>query len=106
MPVCFDLTPRADPGHGPMMLQDIDKVLCDALGQPCHPKYWLVGWYDYIGFRLAVGSTFDKLIAEFQDYLVKDAKSGDESFKKTALLLACAIYLRDNFISNAWREAK
>ena len=89
MPNCFTLTKKGQ--TTPSLLSDIDEELCALLGQPVHPKRYVIGWVDSIGLALACGkdwawmrNTWDK-----DDY-------ADE--------LKLIDYLEANYTPDAWAE--
>lgn len=90
MPVCFTLTPRLAPGveSAPATLQHIDDRMRQDLGYDPDPEKWLHGWYDSIGFGLAMGRTFDSMRVTFAD----DAE-----------LLEVIDYLDKHYIPDAFR---
>lgn len=75
--------------HGqPVAFQQIDLELCNLLGREAHPKYWVEGWYDIIGFALACGRDWD--------WIVDTAYPDDYSGRKIVG------YLREEFTINTW----
>src|SRR5689334_4899735 len=85
MPNCFSLTKIGE--TEPMKLTQIDELICGHLGVKVHPTQWVYGWYDIIGFGLAMGKTFDDFIdnPDWSDRIQEIAK-----------------FLKDNFKSDAW----
>ena len=59
MPACFKLISRFD-GHAETM-QNVDRRICEHLGQPVHPTRWCVNWYNTVGLLLAMGKTWDDM---------------------------------------------
>ena len=73
MPNCFQLTSK-ETGQ-PKKLAELDNEIRAHFGAPPHPTQWYKGWYDCIGFSIAMGKdwqycreTFDGL-DEIIDYL-------------------------------------
>jgi len=89
MPNCFTLTRKSDPAAGPVKLTLIDEELCAHLGVEVHPSNWCFGWYDIVGFALAMGKSFAEIREFCEDY--ED-------------LHPIIDYLDANFTTNAWAE--
>lgn len=96
MPNCFTLSRKAEPGK-PISFITIDEELCAALGKPCDPNKYYLGWYDMIGFRLAMGQSFD----DIQQYLIHDCSDHHDWAVE---MLRVSTYLREHFVSDAWAE--
>lgn len=73
----------------------IDEELCAHFNKPVHDTQYLAGWYDYIGFRAATGSSWQEIIANFERYIAKG-----ETWATT--LLDIAIYLSEHYDINNW----
>jgi len=67
----------------------IDEELCDNFEQPVDEHKYLSGWYDSIGLRLALGKSFDEIIAEFKEL-------------KLEALTLIAEYLQEHYNANNW----
>lgn len=65
MPTCFDVTRNGE--TSPTSLNKIDEELCSILGVPVDPVRYVGGWFDYIGLRLACGSSFADIHSELCD---------------------------------------
>lgn len=65
MPNCFNLTKKGDTEA--TALNKVDEFICEQLGVEVHPKNWVRNWYNEIGFDLAMGSTFEKMRATYED---------------------------------------
>ena len=48
----------------PATFNEIDEELCELLEVPCDANKYICGWYDSIGFRAAMGSTWDEIESE------------------------------------------
>jgi len=89
MPNCFSLTRKSDTAAGPVKLTLIDEELCAHLGVEVDENNWVHGWYNSIGFSLAMGKSFDECRETFQD---------------SEVLLPVIDYLDANFTTNSWVE--
>ena len=99
MPNCFTLTNRGESAkEGPVSLMAIDEELCQYLGVPVHPKDYVAGWYDTIGFAYACGKTMDQVVDTYRQYYEFDPTEEDRK------RLVIAKYLRENFTTDAWCE--
>ena len=70
MPNCFQILDKVS--GEPVVLQHVDERLCQHFGVPVDPDSWYLGWYDAIGFELAIGWTFAELReanADNEEYL-------------------------------------
>lgn len=38
----------------PTTFQQVDKEMCEFFNAPVDEKYWFCGWYDTVGFKIAV----------------------------------------------------
>jgi hypothetical protein len=62
MPACFQLYRKADGENAePVAFQTIDEEMCAHFNVPCDPVKYLHGWYDNIGFSLAIGKNWDQM---------------------------------------------
>lgn len=93
MPNCFQLTPKASPQNGPELLQTIDEKMCAFFEQPCHPEKWFCYWYDMIGFRLAMGKTFEQI----KEYIATEYGTDDMWYKIT-------VWLDEHYTTDSWVE--
>ena len=99
MPNCFSLTRLSEASKGPVSLNQIDRELCELLGEEVHPTRYVCGWLDYIGPELAMGRSWAAIWNTLGDdyYLWED----DEYCGNMAKILH---YLQNNFSPNAWVE--
>lgn len=102
MPVCFALTRKGD--DVPTPLAHIDSAICQALDLPWDADKYVNGWYDTIGFRLALGQGFDEIADHFKADLPKVRTMVGEDWVLTSLRIVH--YLNENYHSDAWREHK
>ena len=72
-----------------MPLSQVDELICEHLAVPVSERTYAFGWFDSIGLMLAIGKTFDDVIA-------------DDDFSGPMREIAC--FLRDNFTSHAWYQ--
>ena len=87
MPNCFTLTRKG--ASAPSKFADIDNELCAHLGVQPDPIRYYQGWYDCIGFALAIGKTWDWMRKEWAE----DTE-----------LLPIIDYLEAHYVSDAWAE--
>ena len=92
MPNCFQLTRVGE--TEPTVLTALDEEICRHLGVEVHPRFWVEGWYDTIGFQIAMGSRLgsEELRERVRDYPVRGR------------LPEILEYLERNFTSDAWAE--
>ncbi len=64
MPACFQLIPKG--ASEPAKLALVDDAICAHFGVEPDPIKYYHGWYDAIGFRLAIGKSFSDIIAELE----------------------------------------
>ena len=102
MPNCFQLVRKGHTKATP--LNTIDRELCQLLGVKEHPKLYVAGWFNNIGFSLAMGKTFDEIVEKIEKDIASDKPEDLPYQENDKLLLKCANYLRDNYKSNAWVE--
>lgn len=69
MPNCFQLTPKG--ATEPATLAAVDEGICALFGVPVHPVKYIFGWYDSIGFALAMGWTWERIIDHIKAEMVK-----------------------------------
>ena len=102
MPNCFQLTRKSELDKGPVKLDQIDQEMCDHFKEPCDPKKWYCWWYDIIGFKLAMGKTFDQI----KDDLKSERDKAEENDIKQVnqKWLDITEWLDENFTSNAWYQ--
>jgi len=96
MPNCFQLRSKAEPTKLIRFI-DLDEDLCNHFGVPVHPDEYYLGWYDFVGLRLAMGKTFD----DMRQYL-----STSDHTEWSMKMLAIVDYIDDHCTSDAWYEVK
>jgi hypothetical protein len=92
MPNCFQLTKKGE--SEPTSLVKVDEEICAHLGREVHPKWWCCGWYDIIGFSLAMGDDFAKI----RGWLEANNFSED--------MIKILDYLEANYTASSWYETK
>lgn len=104
MPNCFALTRKGE--TEPVVLQKLNEELCAMLGEPVHERFWTHSWYDIIGFKLAMGRSWDDIDHVLAEYVMHDIMDGrsDENVQYSADLLTISHYIQTNFTSDAWVE--
>lgn len=105
MPNCFQLTRRTALEAGAVTLQQVDKELCEHFQAPCDEKEWYCGWYNYIGFLIAMGKDWDwltddinKMIAEAKEHNDKPAEDYWSHMQEVRK------WLQETFTYEAWVE--
>ena len=99
MPACFQLFPKESDKAS--LLQDIDNDLRKAFGAESDPENYYKNWFDIIGFRLAIGLTFDQILIEFAKDVTQPLKSYDNH---TIELIRITNWLAEHYSPQAWRE--
>lgn len=70
-------------------LNELDEQICEAVGDEVHPKRWCRGWFDYIGWLLSCGRSYD--------YVRKQIEA-DEATS----LIPVLDFLEANFRPDSW----
>lgn len=66
MPVCFQLIDKTT--NRAAVLPEVDNRICKELGVEPDPVKYYLQWYDAIGLRLALGTSFSQLREEWKEY--------------------------------------
>jgi hypothetical protein len=98
MPACFQLIDK-ETGQ-PAIFQEIDDKMRESFGAPPDDKNYMNGWYDSIGFRLAIGKDWNAIREEFESEYRNDINSGVKSVYPR--LISITNWLEDHYSSNAW----
>lgn len=105
MPNCFHLIRKSDQKSGPVELRIVDEEMRKHFNQPPHLCNWLGGWYQSIGFRLALGWRFEQIKADFLESIQKNVISGDvKAVQAYQGLIRITDWLSDNFVSDSWAQ--
>lgn len=103
MPNCIQLTKHGEQKATPFVV--IDQEICTHFNVPCHPKQWHHGWYDFIGFMLAIGKDWAWLHAE-----CKDPYPGKQMDAETTAYWQhmddIVTFLEQRYTTAAWYEHK
>lgn len=94
---CFTLTRKGE--SKPASLQGIDDEMRLHFGEPPDAKQWLYGWYNTIGFALALGRDWNQIREEYAPDPY--ASDGGEFDRK---MVGVCDWLEANFTANAWAE--
>lgn len=87
MPNCFALTRKGC--NEPESLIAVDEAICAHLGVEIHPVNYVDGWYDSVGFMLAMGRNWQQ---------IREAGFSGKNLPKII------DFLEANYISSAWAE--
>lgn len=101
MPACFQLFRKGESEAVP--LNTIDEEICAHMEVPVHDTYYCGDWFNTIGFKLAMGYSFDRIIGYYDGGAVF-SKDDDREYCET--LLKIAKFLSERFTQNAWYERK
>jgi len=94
MPNCFSLSRKAEPTK-PVRFVEIDAEICKHLDVPCDDVKYYLGWYDFVGWRLAIGKSLGEVKVEVE---------ANVDNPLTPEMLKLVQYLIDNYTSDAWAE--
>lgn len=95
MPVCFQLFKKGS--SEAEVLTKVDEAICEHLGVPCDPVQWRFGWYDLLGFKMAMGASLGS--EELREF-ARDCDEGQETPWMTKILA----FLEENYTNTSWRE--
>jgi hypothetical protein len=97
MPNCFSLTRKCDitatSTPGPVALQKIDDEMREHFKAPPSDSEWFGGWYNAVGFRLALGMSFEQIL--------EDAR---ERYPNGSQGIEIVEWLQEHFVADAWAE--
>lgn len=94
MPNCFQLFKKGSAEA--VVLNKVDEELCALLDIPVDPEMYVIGWFDCIGWYIAMGKPLGS--QELRDKI--------NSFPVKDKLLKCLDYLEEHYTSDAWSELK
>ncbi len=92
---CFTLTRKGE--SKPASLQDIDDEMRQAFGEEPDEVRWLWGWYDAVGFGLALGRTW----AQEREQYAEDPAEDERTNRFRRRMLAVIDWLDEHYIPNA-----
>lgn len=72
-------------------MNEIDEAICRHFKQPIDSEQYFNYWYQNIGFRLAMGKTWDEI---------------RESYKECSGSLKIIAFLEENYTSSSWYEPR
>jgi hypothetical protein len=106
MPVTFSLYPRG--ASVPASLNEVDRLMCEHFGVEPDSKRYLCGWFDSIGFYLALGRTFETIRTDYEARLekskIKPELPNDVDFYSSTL--AILEWLEANYSPTSGHEMK
>ena len=98
MPNCFTLTRKGE--SKPANLQEIDDEMRQAFGEEPDADRWLWGWYDTIGYGLALGRDW----AQLREQFAEDPDESERINTSRRRRLAVIDWLDEHYTPNAWAE--
>lgn len=98
MPNCFTLTRKGF--NSPATLESVDRALCQHFELEHSARTWIYGWYDDIGFALAMGKTFEQIINRNQEYLTKEPNSPFSEHER--MMIRFAAYLNEHYTPDSY----
>lgn len=67
MPACFQLFRKDGSSPDPIPFPVVDEEICAHLGVTPDPVKYYMGWYDAIGFLLAIGKTWSEILLVYPE---------------------------------------
>ena len=95
---CFSLTRKGE--SEPARMQEIDDLMRIEFGEEPDADRWLWGWYDTIGYGLALGRDW----AQLREKFAEDPDESERINTSRRRRLAVIDWLEANYIPNAWAE--
>lgn len=102
MPACFQLIDKQT-GQSEKFTTIDNRICKELLNVVPHDIEYVNGWYDYIGFALACGQTFDNLRGKIQEHINIDDNDNIELAYWLDMLLINN-WLDENYTASAWYE--
>jgi hypothetical protein len=106
MPNCFQLICKKT--NEPARLQSVDDEIWRFFNEEPDPNQWCLGWYNVIGFGIAMGKLklSDKENGEkyITDWFSDDLSTSDDKLRCQRMLQVLT-YLRENYESDAFVAA-
>ena len=93
---CFSLTRKGE--SQPASLQEIDDEMRIEFCEEPDEKRWLWGWYDTIGYGLALGRDW----AQLREQFAEDPAESERTNMFRRRMLAVIYWLEANYVPNAW----
>lgn len=91
MAACFQLIPKGT--EIPEPLNYVDERICAQMGEPVHPHKWVFNWHGVIGFKLALGDSWEKVKADL----------AEDGWPHSKELLQVADWLEKHYEVRCWR---
>lgn len=117
MPICFQLFRKGE--DKPTSLNKLDEEFCQLLSEPVDKVNYVCNWYNYIGFKLASGETYDQIHQTIHDDRVETIaryeKIEDENRRINMLEAAnwlygglerILLYMKEHYTPNSFYESK
>ena len=98
MPNYFTLTRKGE--SKPASLQAIDDEMRIEFGEEPDEDHWLWGWYDTIGYGLALGRDWTQLREQFAEDPAESERTNLSRRRKLAVIA----WLETYYVFNAWAE--
>ena len=95
---CFTLTLKGE--SKPASLPEIDDLMRIEFGEEPDEVQWLWGWYDTIGYGLALGRDWTQLREQFAE----DPDESERTNLSRRRRLAMIDWLETHYVFNAWAE--
>ena len=95
---CFTLTPKGE--SKPASLQAIDDLMRIEFGEEPDADRWLWGWYDTIGFGLALGRDWTQLREQYAE----DPAESERTNTFHRQMLTVIDWLDEHYTPDAWAE--
>ena len=110
MPVCYQLYRKSNQQEGAVKLQIVDEEMCAHFNEPVHETRWYYDWHNSIGFRLAMGKTFEQIRTEFAKEAAEDRAAIEAGRTKPEFCydypkaIEICNWLEANFTTDSWYE--
>ena len=100
MPACFALTRIGE--KVPTTINAIDTELCQAHDLEWNATRYVYGWFDDIGFSIAIGKTWDNIADKYQTDIRDEPDS--PYLTHELMMLRFVHYLRQHYTADGWQE--
>ena len=98
----FRKLPNGETENDATSLSQIDREICEEFDLPLHPKLYVNGWFDVIGFGLATGKTWDDIRANTNKQIASTEAFDLECRESDLLTLRIVDFLEARFSPNCW----